>query len=233
MSLFGTVLKGALGGFAKGGVAGAVTGAVGGLAFDGGGGVNIANSLSKQVGCTIAQADATQARALLAKGIDPCTGQAKGPAQTVATFDTGLGPGGLSGMLNDVGATVMPGTMPVPTVGPGGVMMQTGGGGALEFTATGLIRNVIVNGRRVSRRNAASFIRKAGMEVGARGLGLTLQQAAMVVLQQSTRPRRRRGISGAQITQAKRVINTINSMAKSLGCSTTRRAPARRKPTCR
>lgn len=194
--------------------------------FGGNGGPNIAKSLSKQVGCTIAQKDAVQARAMLKRGIDPCTGQPKGGFSTPTDVLFG-GPA--------------PGAVPIPVfdtptvTGPGGVQVPPSvlaGGSSLEFTTTGLVRNVIVNGRRVSRRNAAAFIRKAGMEVGARGLGLTLQQAATVVLQQSTRPRRRRGISGAQITQAKRVIRTINSMSKALGC-TTRRAPVRRKTTCR
>ena len=234
MSLISSVLTGGIGGFVKGGVGGVIGGALGGLASEfGGDKVNIAKSLSRQVGCTIAQSDANQARALIQKGIDPCTGRAKNPIQTVDTsFDTGVPDRMvLEGRYATGGA--MPGTQPIPVTGPGGVqMVTTNGGGALEYTATGLIRNVIVNGRRVSRRNAAAFIRKAGMEVGARGLGITLQQAAMVVLQQSQRPRRRRGISGKQISEAKRVIRTINSMQKSLGC-TTRRAPARRKTSCR
>lgn len=226
MSLIGTVLKGAFGGFASGGVSGAITGGLGGL-FGGGGDVNIANDLSRQVGCTIAQSDADQARALIARGIDPCTGQAKTVAAT--TFDTGV-PDRV-----DLFPTIVPGSQPIPVfeAGPGGTPVPVNGtSGALEFTRTGLIRNVIVNGRRVSRKNAAALIRKQGIEIGARALGLTLQQAAQVVVQQSSRPRRRRGITGRQITEARRVMNTINSFGKALGC-TTRRAPARRKSTCR
>jgi len=230
------VLQGAAGGFAKGGVTGILGGALGGFLGGGNGGPNIAKSLSKQVGCTILQSDANQARAMLQRGVNPCTGQ---NTRVTDSFDTGVGPGGLGGMLNTVG--INPGAaMPIPVsqapvvTGPGGTLMAARtGGGALEYTATGLIRNVIVNGRRISRKNAAAFIRKAGMDVGAQGLGISLQQAAMVVLQQSARPRRRRGISGAQITQAKRVINTINSMAKQLGCSTPRRRAPARKSTCR
>jgi hypothetical protein len=217
MSLIGTIAKGAIG--------------AGIGEFFGNGGQNIANQLSKQVGCQILQSDAAGARAQIARGVNPCTGLPTNGARVPGILDPrfGLPPGAI------------PGSSPIPVfdaplvTGPGGAQVPPSvlaGGSALEFTATGLIRNVIVNGRRISRRNAAAFIRKAGMEVGARGLGLTLQQAAQVVLQQSTRPRRRRGISGAQITQAKRVISTIASMSKSLGC-TTRRAPARRKPTCR
>jgi hypothetical protein len=75
------------------------------------------------------------------------------------------------------------------------------------------------------------LIRQQGMEVGARALGLNIQQAAQVLIQQSQRPRRSRGLSGKQITEARRVINRIKSMSKALG-TTTRRAPAR-KTTCR
>lgn len=229
MSALLAAAKGAIGGFSAGGIGGAILGAGAGLFGGGNGGPNIAKSLSRQVGCTIRQSDAPQARALIAKGIDPCTGQ--NTRADSAPNRTDLFP--------TVGVPTVA-TQPIPVfnapvvTGPGGTPMQArSGGGALEFTATGLIRNVIVNGRRISRKNAAAFIRKAGMDVGAQGLGISLQQAAMVVLQQSARPRRRKGISGAQITQAKRVINTINSMAKSLGCSTPRRRAPARKTSCR
>lgn len=231
MSALLAAAKGAIGGFSAGGLAGGIFGGLSGLFGGGNGGPNIAKSLSQQVGCTIRQSDANQARALIAKGIDPCTGQntrADSAANRTDLFPTP----GIGGQPIPVFSTP---AAPAPVVvGPGGTsMVARAGGGALEFTATGLIRNVIVNGRRISRKNAAAFIRKAGMDVGAQGLGLSLQQAAMVVLQQSSRPRRRKGISGAQITQAKRVINTINSMAKQLGCSTPRRRAPARKTSCR
>jgi hypothetical protein len=225
MSLFGTIIKGAFGGFASGGVSGAITGALGGALGDD---TNIARSLSGQVGCTITQANANQARALIARGIDPCTGQQKTVSQTA--FDTGVPDRSV------LFPTIVPGSSPIPVfeTGPGGTPVPVNGqsSGALEFTRTGLIRNVIVNGRRVSRKNAAALIRKQGIEIGARALGLSLTQAAQVVLQQSSRPRRRRGITGRQITEARRVMNTINTFGKALGC-TTRRAPARRKAACR
>jgi len=235
MSALLAAAKGALGGFSAGGIGGAIFGAGAGLFGGGNGGPNIAKSLSQQVGCTIRQSDANNARALIKQGVDPCTMQ--NIRADSAPNRTDLFP--LPGIGGPVGVPTMarpPVTVSQqPTVtGPGGTpMMARTGGGALEFTATGLIRNVIVNGRRISRKNAAAFIRKAGMDVGAQGLGLSLQQAAMVVLQQSARPRRRKGISGAQITQAKRVINTINSMAKSLGCATPRRRAPARKTSCR
>jgi len=220
MSLITSILKGAIGGFAKGGAVGVVTGALGGLAAGAGGGQNIARSLSRQVGCTILQRDANQARAMLAKGINPCTGQPKfGSTPT----DVIAGPA--------PGATPIPVFDTPPAPAPS-VAVIGGGGGALEFTTTGLIRNVIVNGRRVSRRKAAQLIKSQGIEVGARALGLSLTQAAQVVLQQASRPRRRRGLTGRQISEARRVIRTINSMQKSLGC-TTRRRTTRRAATCR
>lgn len=230
MSALLSAAKGALGGFTAGGFGGGVVGAVSGFFGGGGGDVNIANSLSKQVGCTIRQTDANQARAMLASGVNPCTGQnTRAPG-----FDVGIP----AQTINLTGGPSSGAATPIPVFGPGGATvstkLQTQGASGLEFTSTGLIRSVVVNGRRISRKNAAAFIRKAGMDVGATGLGLSLQQAAMVVLQQSARPRRRKGISGAQITQAKRVINTINSMAKSLGaCSPARRRAPARKTSCR
>ena len=220
MSLIGTVIKGVISGTGYGALASEVLGQV-----VGGGGTNIANNLSKQFGCTIAQSQANQAVALWNKGINPCTGQPR-----AGTFGGNV-------PLEGIPSTAIPGSEPIPVYGPGvGVTSGTGGtmgaGGALEYTRTGLIRNVIVNGRRVSRRRAASFIKRAGFDIGAQGLGLTMQQAAMVVLHDSSRPRRRRGLSYKQIANARRVYRTVQSMSKSLSC-TTRRAPARRKTTCR
>jgi len=221
MSIIGTVLGGVIRGTGYGAIASEVLGGI----F--GGGENIANKLSKQVGCQIPQAQANQARALMAKGINPCTGQ-----PMAGTYGGNV-------PLEGIPSTAIPGSSPIPVfdtapAGPAPVSapMANRGVGAFEYTTTGLIKNVIVNGRRISRRRAASFIKKAGLDIGAQGLGLTQLQAAQLLMVDMSRPRRRRGLSYRQIANARRVYRTVQSMSKSLSC-TTRRAPARRKTSCR
>lgn len=213
MSLLTTIAKG----FAGGGITGAIAGGAAEI-FGGLGGENIAKNLSKQLGCQIPQANAAAARSFVAKGINPCTMQPIAgyqPPQPIPVYEPSgpYGPPAVGGGM----------------VGNGGGMVLSGSaGGALEFTTTGLVRNVIVAGKRISRRVAAAFIRKHGFEIAATAFGLSMQQLAKVVLDDSSRKRRRKGLTYKQITQAKRVIRTVKSMSSSLGCSTTRRAPARR-----
>lgn len=209
MSVWGTILKGA------------VTGAAGSFGLQeifGGGEPNIAKQLSSRYGCQILQADAPQARALIAKGIDPCSGQQIGdmtasyPSVPRSVLETPVGNG-----------------RPVPApAGPGGAVAMAAGGGALEYTQTGLIRNVITPARRrVSRRKAAAFIRKHGYELSMRAFGLDMTRLAQVVLADANRPRRRKGLSYRQIANARRVYNTVKRMSQQLGTTTTRRAPSR------
>lgn len=222
MSLVGTITGAILKGTSYGNLASDILGGV-----FGGGGPNVANALSKQVGCTIMQSQANQARALLAKGINPCTGENVNPPSIQGTIYS---------RYESPAATSQPIPVydqPVAGVGPGGVSIPAATSGAFEFTTTGLIKNVIVNGRRISRRRAAAFIKKAGVDVGARGLGLTTVQAAQLLMADMTRPRRRRGLSYRQIANARRVYRTVQNMAKSLECKTTRRSYTRRKTTCR
>ena len=96
------------------------------------------------------------------------------------------------------------------------------------FTQTGRLSGVVLaTGRRLSRRNIASFIRFLGdITLAATILGISVQDAADVV---TTKTRRRRGITGPQLASAKRVICTINKMSKELNCKPT----TRRRTSCR
>lgn len=215
MSLLTTLAKSVIGGYVTGGAAGAGIGAA--TTIFGGSDENIARSLSAQVGCTIPQASAAQARALLAKGIDPCTGQ--------NTRDAGGMPAGYPTIPRSVLETPVPGASGAGMVGAGTAL---GGGGALEYTKTGLVRSVIVGGKRISRRSAASFIRKHGFQVAASAFGLTMAGLAKIILDESQRPRRRKGLTYKQISQAKNTIARAKSMTRALGLSSTRRSTSRR-----
>jgi len=259
MSIFSKILKPVLGAAADFIPGGKFLTA--GLALTGSpGGVNIAKSLSKQVGCTIAQSNANQARAMLAKGINPCTGVASGatgvptqntqiptmpqptirtsgpatPAQTLnfnlAPFDReaagfGLPPGYPTPSINVLKTPALPRSMPVsanfalPTAGMAAIGQIAGLAGRVGFSAA--------NKRRIIR-----VVREVGIQGAAVALGLQLADVAQVVA--NPPKRRRKGISGAQLANAKRVNRAVMCMAKQLqsSCGPVRRASPR-KSTCR
>jgi len=221
-------------GYGKQILSGVVGGALGKVFGDEG--PNVAKKLSQEVGCNILQVNASQARALMAKGINPCTNEPYMGGDIVAgsqPYDPGYYPTGyqIPQETRDVLSTP---ALPAPTGGGGLMAGASGGTGYLEYTTTGKVRSVVKNGRRVAtRRKAAAFIRKYGFEISASAFGLSMQQLAKIVLDDQMTPRRRRGLSYKQIQQAKRVIRTVKSMSSALGSCTTRRSPARRKTSCR
>lgn len=223
-----------------GGIAKQVAGGIVGGALEdifGGGGPNIAKKLSAELGCNIAQANASQARALMAKNINPCTMEPYMGGDIVAGSEPYNPPGWTPigyQIPEETRAVLSTPALPGPGGNGGTMAAYTGGAGYLEFTSTGKVRSVVKNGRRVAtRRKAAAFIRKYGFEMAATAFGLSMQQLAKIVLDDQMTPRRRRGLSYKQIQQAKRVIRTVKSMSSSLGSCTTRRAPARRRTSCR
>lgn len=207
-----------------------------------GGDVNIARSLSKQVGCTITQANAARARSQLRAGIDPCTGFSKpsqaGPIRSTipgpqipAVFKQvppGFGPGfGTAQPQVEFAAMATPSVAmsALPAIGRAVV------GGGLVRTVSGRASSVILaSGQRFSRAKAVALLRRVGLDVGAAALGITLVEAAELLLTSSRAGRRRRGITGAQLATTKRTICTLKRMVSDLGIS---RAPVRRRKTCR
>lgn len=237
--------------------------------FGGDSGPNIARNFSKRIGCQILQKDRPQAEALIARGIDPCTGQPSrtsavpAPVQsTMARAHTSLAPlrpetlerigvrtpaeRGIMHIPLDVLKTPVPqagggGTIGVPPMSLQASMGMSGlpairglvsGGIGLLRTATGRISSIVLpSGQKFSRRKAAALIKKFGLEAGAVALGIGVVEAAEILLADAQAPRRRRGISAAQLSNAKRVNCAIRRMHKDLGLART--APARRKTTCR
>lgn len=227
-------------------------------------GENIAKSLSKQVGCTIAQRNASQARALLAKGINPCTGlpqggqQATTPTQAVrrvptpqpigrapltigidttrdyyppapkpqrlATIDDFRGP-----TAAQMGYPVPSiDTLKIPTTGASTVSAYLPGSAAAISQIAAMAGRVAFTA--AAKRKILRVVRAVGIQAAATILGMSLVDVAGVV---ANPPRRRRkGITGAQLANAKRVNRQIMCMAKELqtSCKTT---PTRRKTSCR
>lgn len=99
------------------------------------------------------------------------------------------------------------------------------GFGAAGFRAAGAVLSPAL------RRKAIAFAKNFGIQLAATVFGISLLEMAEIVAKPPRR--RRRGISAAQLANARRVNCKIQSMAKSLGMSCSgRRAPTRRK-TCR
>ena len=96
-------------------------------------------------------------------------------------------------------------------------------------TATGRISSIVLpSGQKYSAKRAASLIKSVGLQAAAAALGIGIIEVAELLLSQS-RPRRRRGISYAQLRNAKRVACTVSRMARDLGV----KPATRSRGTCR
>jgi hypothetical protein len=207
---------------------------LGGALGLGGGDQNIARSFSKGLGCEILQSDKAQAQAYIQSGVNPCTGAPLSPAQAAARGVQGTSQAEMYQAAIG-GPTALPGGgMSVQQAGMGGALVRAGGR-ALSLspgilrTTTGRISSVVLpSGQKFSAKKAASLIRRVGLEAAAAALGIGLVQVAEVLL--TTQPtRRRRGISYAQLRNAKRVACTVSRMARDLQVKP---APTRRR-SCR
>jgi len=98
-----------------------------------------------------------------------------------------------------------------------------------ERPSTRLLRRVFENtGVRIRLSKAKSLIRQLGLEMGARCLGLSIQEACILIMTAS--PRRRRGISGSDIRIVKRTARRFQTLQEDLsGLVSRRRAAPRRR----
>lgn len=131
--------------------------------------------------------------------------------------------------LGNYGGQVMTGNM-IPFAG---TALRTIGGSVsrgLMRTSTGRISAIVLgSGQKFSRKKAAALIRKVGFEVAATALGISLYEAAELLLT-DTKTRRRRGITAAQVANARRTSCMVARLARDLGVKP---APARRARSCR
>ena len=106
------------------------------------------------------------------------------------------------------------------------------GARGITRTATGRIGRIFLpSGAAVSKRDATALIRRVGFEAAAIALGITAIEAAELFLQESARRRRGRGITAAQVRNARRTTRMVCNLARDLGIKA---APVRRrKTTCR
>ena len=126
-------------------------------------------------------------------------------------------PGGRMSLIGAAGMSALP--------------ALTRGGVGLIRTATGRISRILLpSGAAVSKRDAAALIRRVGFEAAAVALGITVFEAAELLLQESARKRRGKGITAAQVRNARRTTCMVARLARDLGVKA---APVRRKRTCR
>lgn len=259
----------------------------------GGGGPNIARSLSQQVGFEVPQSQAAAVRARLAAGLDPRTGTPAAPGITTRT--TGIGsifrsittqlastaiaklPTAIQQPASQLSQAAIdeiihrpatgappPLTLPSPVslppvskavlstqalpkrvmVPPGGgrvslipaamasagALARIGGRGLLRTTTGRISKIMLPSGQAFSRKNAASLIRRVGFEAAAVALGITIVEAAEILLTDSQTRRRGKGITAAQVRNARSTTRRVACLARDLGIKA---APVRRRKTCR
>lgn len=205
--------------------------AIGGLF--GGSDVNLARGFSQRMGlpCTIRDDQKTLATEYLNSGFTPADvcSLVQGGIASNPQFDIPLAlPGGAPTGGQQMSLVANAGMSALPTIarGVGGALARATPG--IVRTSTGRISSVVLaSGRRFSRKQIGTFIRTVGdIATAAAILGITLQDAADVVM---TKTRRRRGITAAQLANAKRVSCTISRMARDLGV----KPAAARRTRCR
>jgi len=111
-----------------------------------------------------------------------------------------------------------------------GALARMGGRGLIRTTTGRISRIMLPSGQTFSRKNAASLIRRVGFEAAAVALGITAIEAAELLLADSQTRRRGKGITAAQVRNARSTTRRVACLARDLGI---RAAPARRKRTCR
>lgn len=122
----------------------------------------------------------------------------------------------------------------LPAAGMAGIgaIARMGGGRGLIRTTTGRISRIMLpSGQVFSRKNAAALIRRVGFEAAAIALGITVIEAAELLLTDSQTRRRGKGITAAQLRNAKSTTCRVRNAARTLGIRST--AAPRRRKTCR
>lgn len=213
---------------------GQITSKLKGLLGGGGSNVNLARGFSKRQGlsCVVRDDQKAQASALLAKGIDPCTGRAlelgAGAFPPVSSVPDRFIPAPTPGRPQPfVGAGMS--LLPTLVRGAGTALAGFAGAGVLR-TATGRISSIVLgNGKRFSRKDAAALLRRFGdIAAGAAAMGISQQDAAEIIM--TAGKRRQKGITAANIRNARRTACMISRMARDLNIKP---APVRRKTSCR
>ena len=129
-----------------------------------------------------------------------------------------------SQFLPQIGGGALTGNLGLALSGLGRV-----GGAMLGVARTvgGKIRGVFMSsGKFVSRKKAAALAKRVGIEAAALALAISTVEMAEIILDESTAPRRGKGITARNIRTTKRVIGAVQRIHCRLGL---RKQPVMRK----
>jgi len=109
-----------------------------------------------------------------------------------------------------------------------GALITGGAAGNLVLSSTGRILSVITaSGARIGRKRAVSIAKFLGLNAAAAALGIGVVELAQMTVDETGRPRRRRGITARDFATTRRTMTKIKTMHAMLPTrGTSRRSPA-------
>lgn len=130
---------------------------------------------------------------------------------------------GLGGVIATIGRGIFGGG--AARVGTG--LILGGAAGNLVLSSTGRILAVITaGGARIGRKRAVSIAKFLGLNAAAAALGIGVVELAQMTVDETGRPRRRRGITARDFATTRRTMTKIKSMHAMLPTrGTSRRGP--------
>ena len=139
-------------------------------------------------------------------------------------FSGGI-PVAIGSLITGIGRTLFGGGR--AAVG-GGALALGGAAGNLVLSSTGRILAVITaSGARIGRKRAVAIAKFLGLNAGAAALGIGIVELAQMTVDETGRPRRRRGITARDFATTRRTMTKIKSMHAMLPTrGTSRRSPA-------
>ena len=106
------------------------------------------------------------------------------------------------------------------------------GVGPVFSKATGKILSVILpTGQKINKKGMVKMAKEVGLTAAATALGLSVAQLAQVVVDESTKTRRGKGVTAAQLRVTRSTTRRVVGMCKSLGYNVTRGTTTRRRST--
>ena len=146
------------------------------------------------------------------------------PAVGSPIFAGGINPMAIGSIISGIGRTIFGGGARAG----GGALITGGAAGNLVLSSTGRILSVITaSGARIGRKRAVSIAKFLGLNAAAAALGIGVVELAQMTVDETGRPRRRRGITARDFATTRRTMTKIKSMHAMLPTrGTSRRSPS-------
>jgi len=177
---------------------------------------------NRQIDASIQLARAALGRGPIA-GPSPAVLPIPRPGQTSPIFAGGIGVAGLGTLIGTIGRGIFGGGARAG----GGALITGGAAGNLVLSSTGRIISVITaGGARIGRKRVVAIAKFLGINGAAAALGIGAVELAQMVVEETGRPRRRRGITARDFATTRRTMTKIKSMHAMLPTrGTSRRSP--------